>query len=136
MVGEFIGVAALVFGLFFCIVGVVGVLRMPDIYTRLHASGKVATLGLFGLLVGTAILMPEVSLKTLALGLFVLVASPVTTHAIAASEYRRKDLLANIVKMNHQEEEIDMQDVDITGYLSRTKVQDIIKSNQESHKNT
>lgn len=136
MVGEFIGVAALVFGLFFCIVGVVGVVRMPDIYTRLHASGKVATLGIFGLLVGTAILMPEVSLKTLALGLFVLVASPVTTHAIAASEYRRKDLLNNIVKMNQQEDEIDMQDVDITGYLSRAKVQDIIKSNQESHKNT
>ena len=55
---EIAGVGALIFGLFFCAVGVVGVIRMPDNLTRLHASGKVATLGLFGLLAGAAILMP------------------------------------------------------------------------------
>lgn len=92
MIGEFIGLAALLFGLVFFVVGVVGTLRMPDIYTRLHTSGKISTLGMFGLLLGAAILMPSIALKALSLGLFILFTGPVTTHAIAASEYRRKEI--------------------------------------------
>ena len=88
MLQEIFGVGLLVFGSFFCAIGVVGVLRMPDVYTRLHASGKVATLGLFGLPTGAVFLMPSTFLKILALGLFILLTSPVATHAVAASEYR------------------------------------------------
>ena len=86
MLLELLGVAALGFGLFFCAVGVIGVIRLPDVLTRLHASGKVATLGVFGLLLGAALLMPSTALRLLALGLFVLLTSPVATHAIAASD--------------------------------------------------
>jgi len=132
MIVEFIGIAALVFGLFFSIVGVVGVMRMPDIYTRLHASGKVATLGIFGLLLGAAILMPSITLKALALGLFILFTSPVSTHAIAASEYRRKEIVEELVEMQTKEGNIDMESVDITGYLSRSSVQEIIEARTRS----
>ena len=54
MVLELLGVTALLFELFFCAVGVLGVICMPDSLTRLYASGKVAILGLFGLLLGAA----------------------------------------------------------------------------------
>ena len=94
MLLELLGVAALLFGLFFCAVGVLGVIRMPDSLTRLHASGKVATLGLFGSCwLGAALLMPSIWLRLLALGLFVLLTSPVATHAIAASVYRRREIV-------------------------------------------
>jgi len=132
MVAEFLGIVALSFGLFFCGVGVLGVMRMPDIYTRLHASGKVATLGLFGLLVGTAFLMPDTAPKLLALGLFVLVTSPLTTHAIAASDHRRKEVLEELIEMKQPEESIDVTSVDVTGYLSRSDVRDVIEAHQRS----
>lgn len=132
MVAELLGIIALSFGLFFCGVGVLGVMRMPDIYTRLHASGKVATLGLFGLLVGTAILLPGASLKLLALGLFMLVTSPLTSHAIAASEHRRKEVLEELIEMQQPEEKIDMASVDVSGYLSRSDVKDVIEAHLRS----
>ena len=85
--GEILAIAAILFGLFFSVVGVLGLVRMPDIYTRLHATGKVSTLGLFGLLVGTAFLLPEVTGKVIALAVFAVLTLPVSTHAIAKSAY-------------------------------------------------
>lgn len=90
---EIIGIAAILFGLFFLVVGVIGVLRLPDAYTRLHASGKVAITGLFGLLLGAAILMPSVTLRVIALSLFMILSAPVTSHAIAAAKQRSKTAL-------------------------------------------
>jgi len=134
MIGEFIGIAALVFGLFFCIVGVVGVIRMPDIYTRLHASGKVAVLGIYGLLIGAAIIMPDITLKALALGLFILITSPVTSHAIGAAEYRRQEIVEELVEMQSESDgkEVDVDSIDITGYLARSTVQDIMEARTRS----
>lgn len=85
--GEILGVAAMLFGLFFCVVGILGLMRMPDIYCRLHATGKVSTVGLCGLLVGTALLLPDVTVKMIALALFAVLTFPVSTHAIAKAAY-------------------------------------------------
>ena len=86
MLGQIIGGGMLVFGLFFFIIGVVGIIRLPDAYSRLHASGKVATLGLFGLLVSGGILMPPLLPRLLLLGLFFLLTAPVASHAIAVAD--------------------------------------------------
>lgn len=85
---DILGLVAVWVGIGFCIVGVVGTIRMPDVYCRLHASGKVATVGLCGLLVGAALIMPSAGLKLIMLGLFALLTLPVSTHAIAAAAYR------------------------------------------------
>jgi monovalent cation/proton antiporter MnhG/PhaG subunit len=45
-------------------------------------------MGLCGLLVGTALLMPSTALKAIALTIFTVVTSPVATHAIALAAYR------------------------------------------------
>lgn len=86
---EMLGLVGLVFGLFFSLVGIVGLVRFPDVYCRIHASGKVATLGLVGLLAASALLMPETALKAVALALFVVITSPVASHAIASAAYRQ-----------------------------------------------
>lgn len=86
---EILGLAALVFGLFFSTMGVLGLVRFPDVYCRIHASGKVSTLGLAGLLIGAAFLLPETTLRVIALGLFMAIASPVASHAVAAAAYRQ-----------------------------------------------
>ena len=128
MLFELLGIAALLFGLFFCAVGVLGVIRMPDSLTRLHASGKVATLGLFGLLLGAALLMPAIWLRLLALGLFVLLTSPVATHAIAASVYRRREIVEEL----GDTADSDFTAVDVTGVLSQSRIQDIIKAQERA----
>ena len=128
---ELLGIAALAFGLFFCAVGVLGVIRMPNTLTRLHASGKVATLGLFGLLGGAALLMPSTALRMLALGLFVLLTSPVATHAIAASVYRRREIAQQLEEERPSEDDQDGEEefaVDVTAVLSRSRLDEIMEA--------
>ncbi len=134
MILEMLGVAALFFGLCFCAVGVVGVIRLPDCLTRLHASGKVATLGLFGLLVGAALLMPSTSLRLLALGLFVLLTSPVATHSIAASVYRRREIVDELEAAPAPIESEGIVAVDVTAVLSQSRIQDIIEAQERARR--
>jgi multicomponent Na+:H+ antiporter subunit G len=85
---DIIGVVVLWIGVFFCVVGIIGLLRFPDVYTRIHASGKVATLGLVGLLIGATILMPELFFRALVLIAFVILTAPVASHVIASAAHR------------------------------------------------
>lgn len=101
---EIFGLIVLWAGIFFCVVGVVGLIRFPDVYTRLHASSKVATLGLCGILIGAAVLLPGTALKALVLLLFMLFSAPVASHAIAAAAYRQGYRMVNPVRDDlHQE---------------------------------
>ncbi len=95
---EILGLIVLWIGVAFSVLGVVGMIRMPDLYCRLHASGKVSTVGLCGLLLGTAILMPAGALKLLALLIFAVLTLPVGTHAIAAAAYRHGVPLSRAVR--------------------------------------
>lgn len=88
-VTEAIGLLFIAMGVFFSVVGIVGNIRLPDVYCRIHASGKVATLGILGLLAGMAFLMPQATPKAIILILFLLISSPVASHAIAAAAYRQ-----------------------------------------------
>ncbi len=125
-----LGVAALVFGVFFCAVGVIGVIRMPDTLSRLHASGKVAILGLFGLLIGAALLVPATALRLLVLGLFVLLTSPVATHAIAAAVHRRREIAQQLDEEHAAgAAEADMPySVDVTAVLARSQLDEIMEA--------
>lgn len=72
-------------GLFFMIVGTIGVLRMPDVFTRLHAAGMTDTMGAGFLILGMC-LQTGLTLLTLRLLFvygFLLFTSPIATHALA-----------------------------------------------------
>jgi multicomponent Na+:H+ antiporter subunit G len=92
---ELVACFFIILGVLFSFLGVVGILRLPDTYTRLHASGKTGTLGVAFLCVGAGILMPASALKLIALGLFITFSGPVASHAIAAAVHR-SDLVRNI----------------------------------------
>ncbi|GAB4446736.1 MAG: monovalent cation/H(+) antiporter subunit G [Anaerolineales bacterium] len=78
----------IVAGTLLSLIGVVGFIRMPDVYTRLHATGKVSVFGLVFLLLAASILTPLTIWKALLLIFFVLAASPAVSHAIASAAYR------------------------------------------------
>lgn len=84
---QILGVFFLIFGLFFSVMGVIGNIRLPDLFTRLHATGKVSIMGILGLALASALLVPETTPKAIALGVLVLFAAPVSTHAIARAAY-------------------------------------------------
>jgi len=76
---------SLFIGAVFCLIGAVGLLRMPDFYTRVHAASIVETLGagfiLFGLLLQAGFTL--VGVKLLMVGLLIFFASPTASHALA-----------------------------------------------------
>ncbi|RBW70468.1 monovalent cation/H(+) antiporter subunit G [Bacillus taeanensis] len=82
----------LILGTFFIFSSSVGVLRFPDVYSRLHAASKSATLGVAGVLIAAFLffLFEEhvVSGKLLLGIVFVLLTSPVAGHMISRAAYR------------------------------------------------
>ncbi|GAB1392211.1 monovalent cation/H(+) antiporter subunit G [Rhodocyclaceae bacterium] len=80
-------------GAFFCLLGAVGLLRMPDFYTRMHAASVLETLGADLILLGLAMQagFTLVAAKLLMIGLLIFFASPTASHALA-----RAALLAGV----------------------------------------
>jgi multicomponent Na+:H+ antiporter subunit G len=92
------GVSLLVGGLF-CLVGGIGLLRMPDFFTRMHAASVTETLGvglvLFGLVLQAGWTL--IAVKLLMVGLLVFFVSPTASHALARAALVRgvKPVLAD-----------------------------------------
>lgn len=78
-------------GIFFFIVGTVGILRLPDFYCRTHAATKCDTLGAGSILLAVAVYerFSFNAFKALLLVALVLLTSPTAGHAIARAAYRR-----------------------------------------------
>jgi multicomponent Na+:H+ antiporter subunit G len=71
-------------GLFFIIVGLIGILRLPDFFTRLHAQSIGDTLGVTLMLGGLALYegFTLTSAKIIAILFFIALANPTLTHAL------------------------------------------------------
>ena len=83
-------------GAFFMLVAAIGILKLPDLYQRLHASSKAATLGVAMLLLGAALHSGDIGVVSrciMAIVFFVLTA-PVGAHLITRTAYRQNEPLA------------------------------------------
>lgn len=87
---DVVTIISLAGGLFFVLAGTVGVIRLPDFYTRLHAAGMTDTLGaeliLFALMLQSD--NWQVIAKLLLVAFFLFVTSPTATHAVAHAAYK------------------------------------------------
>ena len=76
-------------GAFLVVIGALGLIRMPDFYTRMHAAGITDTLGadliLLGLMVQAGFSL--VTIKLFLVGAFLFFTSPTSTHAIANAAF-------------------------------------------------
>ena len=97
---DVLGAALVLLGCFLCFAAALGILRFPDVFSRMHAATKPQTLGLILLAAGV-----ELSLRSwAAFGTLVLIAAlqlataPVSAHLVGRTVYRtdqvRHDLLA------------------------------------------
>jgi multicomponent Na+:H+ antiporter subunit G len=79
-------------GTFFLLTGTIGLLRLPDFYTRMHATGKCDTLGSLLILLGIAVYLgPSLeSIKIILIMVFVFLTSPTSTHSIGKAAFDNK----------------------------------------------
>lgn len=82
---ELVSWALILAGSFFAVVGALGLVRMPDVFTRMHAASVIDTLGVGFLLLGMCLQagFSLVTLKLLFLLTLFLFTIPVVTHALA-----------------------------------------------------
>ena len=76
-----------VIGTVIIIIGLIGVFRMPDFFTRLHAASVVDTMGTMLISVGLMLYagLNLISIKLLLIMMFILITTPAAAHALAKS---------------------------------------------------
>lgn len=85
---QLIAIIAIILSTAFSVIGVIGNYRLPDVYTRLHALGKVSTFGVVLLLIAVILLMPKIWPMAVALIGLLLVFGPVVSHALGSAAWR------------------------------------------------
>lgn len=81
--------ALVVLGLVIMTLGVYGVIRFPDVYTRVHAASKSVFLGVISILLATVLAGDAaIVLRAILIGIFLLFTTPVAAHAIAQAAYQ------------------------------------------------
>ena len=80
----------LLFGALMSLVASLGCLRLPDLYTRMHAATKSGTVGIMGIVIAMMIQLDDVSVifRGILVILFFLLTAPVAAHMIGRSAYR------------------------------------------------
>ena len=94
---EILAVLSILVGAVFSFLSAVGLIRLPDLYSRAHAASKSSTMGVLFILVGTFLffIMEGTFSIRLFLGIFfVFLTAPVAAHVIVRSAYRSKVPLA------------------------------------------
>lgn len=86
---EIIVTICITIGTAFMFIAGLGLLRMPDLYTRMSASTKASTLGSAFLLLGFALHFPELGLilRAFATCIFLFITTPVAAHMIGRAGY-------------------------------------------------
>ena len=87
---DILAILAIFSGLFFFLSGSIGLLRLPDLFTRLHALAKADNVGLALVALGVIMLEPAVvnDIKIVVIWLLVMAASAISSHLVARHALR------------------------------------------------
>ena len=85
---DILGGLLLLAGTAFLLFGGLGLVRMPDLFTRIQAGTKTTTLGTILSLAGAACLQPAWGWKLLLIGLFLLFTNPLSSQVLARAGHR------------------------------------------------
>lgn len=86
---KILAILLLFLSIIFSSLGMLGVTRLPDVYTRLHATGKINAFGAVMILGAAIAILPDLTFfKGLVIIIFLLLASPVVAHTISSAAYK------------------------------------------------
>ena len=85
-------IAIILVSLGFCLItiAVIGVLRFPDFYTRIHAAAKIDSMGVVLTLIGLAVYngLSVTSIKIVFIAVFIMLTNPISTHLLVKAAHR------------------------------------------------
>jgi len=91
---DVIGVILILIGAGIALVGSIGLVRFPDIFTRLHGPTKATTVGVGGVLLGTILYLnghgESGALRELLITVFLFLTAPVSAHLLAKAALHRR----------------------------------------------
>ncbi|WP_239479588.1 monovalent cation/H(+) antiporter subunit G [Actibacterium sp. 188UL27-1] len=89
---EVIAGVLILLGAGFALIAALGVLRLPDVLTRMHASTKAGTLGSSLILVAAAVVFAEteITVRVIATILFLMLTAPIGAHMIGRAAVRKR----------------------------------------------
>ena len=97
---EIIGALITLAGSIFLVLGSLGLVRMPDLYTRIQAGTKASTLGTILTLFGLGLIHLDWMGKLIILILFVLLTNPISSHILARSAHYIKTPVSKLTKVD------------------------------------
>jgi len=91
---DFLGYVFIFFGVKAFLVSAIGLVRMPDIYTRMHVGTKTTTIGTLLVICGASIIEPSWAWKLILLAIFILLTNPLSSSVIARASHKNGATLA------------------------------------------
>jgi len=87
---DYLTVGLATVGVVFMLISSLGILRLPDVFTRMHANGKTSTLGVSCLLLATGLFFHDSALlwRMVALIILYFITGPIATTTMARAAYR------------------------------------------------
>jgi len=83
----YLGYIFIFFGVMAFMVSAIGLVRMPDIYTRMHAGTKATTMGIILVILGAICMEPSWAWKLILLAIFILLTNPLSSSVIARASH-------------------------------------------------
>ncbi len=117
MIMDIAGAVLLLLGSLLCLTAAIGLLRLPDVLSRMHAATKPQTLGLLCVLIGLGLTLRQPAVT----GLLVLVAclqlltAPVAAHMVARTAYRTHQLDNDLIVTDELSEDLSEAGFELVG---------------------
>lgn len=90
---EYLAIALLILGSVFILIGAIGLVKLPDFYTRLHAPTKATTLGIGSILIASMLLHlvndRGINIQELVISMFLFITAPVSAYMMAKAAMHR-----------------------------------------------
>tara|TARA_R110000850_G_scaffold137901_1_gene259062 strand:- start:166 stop:540 length:375 start_codon:yes stop_codon:yes gene_type:complete len=90
---EWLAIALLILGSVFILIGAIGLVKLPDFYTRLHAPTKASTLGIGAILIASLLLHliddRGTNIQEFVISLFLFITAPVSAYMMAKAAIHR-----------------------------------------------
>ena len=92
---DYLGYLLIFFGVMAFLVSAIGLVRMPDVYTRMHVGTKTTTIGILLVIVGVIFIEPSWAFKLILLAIFIFLTNPLSSSVIARAAHKDGAVLEN-----------------------------------------